>query len=126
MILCAGEALIDMLPRDTPDGAAFLPVPGGAVFNTAIALGRLGAPVARHTGLSRELFGQVLSGALEASHGENRAALSDRYASLVIATPLETLCDRLIGEMTRAATVPKEPRPGQIHLQPLLACPESV
>ena len=57
---------------------------------------------------------------------DSRAALSDRYASLVIATPLEALCDRLIEEMTRAATAPKEPRPGQIHLQPLLACPESV
>ena len=43
MILCCGEALIDMLPAQTSDGQeAFVPVPGGAVFNTAIALGRLG------------------------------------------------------------------------------------
>jgi fructokinase len=42
MILCAGEALIDMLPRKTEGGeAAFAPYPGGAVFNTAIALARL-------------------------------------------------------------------------------------
>ena len=43
MIICCGEALIDMLPR-TIEGAGdgFLPVPGGAIFNTAIALGRLG------------------------------------------------------------------------------------
>ena len=46
MIVCCGEALIDMLPRQLPDGSdAFLPVPGGAVFNTAIALGRLGEDV---------------------------------------------------------------------------------
>ena len=45
MILCCGEALIDMLPRRTDAGeTAFAPHAGGAVFNTAIALGRLGAP----------------------------------------------------------------------------------
>ena len=45
MILCCGEALIDMLPRTTTQGEpAFAPYVGGAVFNTAIALGRLGAP----------------------------------------------------------------------------------
>lgn len=44
MILCCGEALIDMLPRTTEAGeTAFAPYAGGAVFNTAIALGRLGA-----------------------------------------------------------------------------------
>ena len=42
MIICAGEALIDMLPRDLTEGTGFLPVAGGPVFNTAIALGRLG------------------------------------------------------------------------------------
>jgi fructokinase len=43
MIISCGEALIDMLPRTTPQGeAAFAPYAGGAVFNTAIALGRLG------------------------------------------------------------------------------------
>ena len=45
MILCCGESLIDMLPRTASTGEqAFAPVAGGAVFNTAIALGRLGAP----------------------------------------------------------------------------------
>jgi fructokinase len=53
MILCAGEALIDMLPRQTEGGeAAFAPYPGGAVFNTAIALARLGAPVGFFSGIS--------------------------------------------------------------------------
>ena len=42
MIVCAGEALIDMLPREVEGRAAFVPHAGGAVFNTAIALGRLG------------------------------------------------------------------------------------
>ena len=60
MLLCAGEALIDMLPRETAAGeAAFAPHAGGAVFNTAIALGRLGARTGFFTGLSRDLFGEM-------------------------------------------------------------------
>ena len=61
MILCCGEALIDMLPRRTETGAAsFQPFAGGAVFNTAIALARLGAPAGLYTGLSNDLFGAQL------------------------------------------------------------------
>jgi len=46
MILCCGEALIDMLPRLSTEGEeSFAPHAGGAVFNTSIALGRLGADV---------------------------------------------------------------------------------
>ena len=61
MILCCGEALIDMLPRETAGGAmCFQPFPGGAVFNTAVTLGRLGVPAGLFTGLSRDLFGAQL------------------------------------------------------------------
>lgn len=68
MILCCGEALIDMLPRRTATGeAAFAPHPGGAVFNTAVALGRLGAPAGFLAGLSNDLFGAQLQQALSAS-----------------------------------------------------------
>jgi fructokinase len=69
MILSCGEALIDMLPRTTAAGeSAFAPYPGGAVFNTAIALGRLGAPAGFFSGLSNDLFGEILQQALAASH----------------------------------------------------------
>lgn len=72
MILCCGEALIDMLPRETTAGeAAFAPHAGGAVFNTAIALGRLGALAGYFGGLSTDLFGTVLDDALRASHVDN-------------------------------------------------------
>lgn len=68
MILCCGEALIDMLPRTTTQGEpAFAPYVGGAVFNTAIALGRLGAPAGFFSGLSSDLFGGQLRDALGAS-----------------------------------------------------------
>ncbi|TPI16464.1 carbohydrate kinase [Mesorhizobium sp. B4-1-3] len=68
MILCCGEALIDMLPRTTTEGeAAFVPYVGGAVFNSAIALGRLGAPAGFFSGLSSDLFGGQLREALGAS-----------------------------------------------------------
>ncbi len=68
MILSCGEALIDMLPRETTLGEpAFAPYAGGAVFNTAIALGRLGAPSGFFTGLSTDLFGEILDQTLAAS-----------------------------------------------------------
>jgi fructokinase len=68
MILCCGEALIDMLPRETAAGEpAFAPHAGGAVFNTAIALGRLGADTGFFSGLSDDLFGEILADTLTAS-----------------------------------------------------------
>ncbi|WP_289034651.1 carbohydrate kinase [uncultured Roseibium sp.] len=68
MILCCGEALIDMIPEKSASGQmAFVPYPGGAVFNTAIALGRLGVKTGMLTGLSTDLFGVQLEGALTAS-----------------------------------------------------------
>jgi len=75
MILCCGEALIDMLPRETGAGElAFAPFAGGAVFNTAIALGRLGRPVGFFSGLSDDLFGALLVDSLAASGVDARPA----------------------------------------------------
>ena len=76
MILCSGEALIDMLPRETLAGeAGFAPYPGGAVFNTAVALGRLGAEVGFFSGISTDLFGQSLIASLEAAKVDAGLAL---------------------------------------------------
>lgn len=88
MILCAGEALIDMLPRQTVNGeAAFAPYAGGAVFNTAIALGRLGAPVALFSGVSTDNFGDILVSTLAASRVETRLlARSGRPTTLAFVT----------------------------------------
>lgn len=84
MILCCGEALIDMLPRTAQTGeAAFAPYVGGAVFNTAIALGRLGAPAAFFSGISSDLFGRMLCEALAASKVDlSRVRVSDRPTTL--------------------------------------------
>ncbi len=65
MILACGEALIDMLPRESTRGeAAFAPHAGGAVFNTAVALGRLGVPTGFVCGLSTDMFGDMLTAKL--------------------------------------------------------------
>ncbi len=84
MILCCGEALIDMLPRTSTAGEpAFSPYSGGAVFNTAIALGRLGAPAGFLSGLSTDLFGQQLMADLAASNVDTSLAVrSDRHTTL--------------------------------------------
>ncbi len=80
MILSCGEALIDMLPRTSTEGeACFAPYAGGAVFNTAIALGRLGAPSAFFSGVSNDMLGEILADTLIASRVDTRyLARSDR------------------------------------------------
>lgn len=80
MILACGEALIDMLPRTTEQGeAAFAPYPGGAVFNTAIGLGRLGVETQFLCGMSSDFLGDILREALDASgvdHGPSPKMLA--------------------------------------------------
>lgn len=84
MILCCGEALIDMLPRTSTAGEpAFAPYAGGAVFNSAIALGRLGVPTEFFSGLSHDLFGEQIRRVLgESGVGTRHAALSARPTTL--------------------------------------------
>ena len=84
MILCCGEALIDMIPTPTSVGRdGFVPYAGGAVFNTSIALGRLGVQTGMLTGLSSDMFGQQLADALQASHvDKTHVVTSDRPTTL--------------------------------------------
>ncbi|MDR1904664.1 MAG: carbohydrate kinase [Treponema sp.] len=62
MILICGEALIDMVPMTVSDGRpeVFSPCPGGSPYNTAVAAGRLGAPVSFLSRLSKDFFGEIL------------------------------------------------------------------
>ncbi|AJE46213.1 carbohydrate kinase family protein [Celeribacter indicus] len=84
MILCAGEALIDMLPRKSTEGEdAYAPYPGGAVCNTAIALGRLGAPTMFLSGFSDDFFGDLLKERLAESHVDASLAITAHRPSTV-------------------------------------------
>lgn len=84
MILCCGEALIDMIPMATISGRdGYVPHAGGAVFNTAIALGRLGLKPGMLSGLSTDLFGQQLQAALTESRVDtDTVILSDRPTTM--------------------------------------------
>lgn len=83
MILCAGESLIDMVP----DGGLYRPLPGGAVWNTALALGRLGAPVSYLWPVSRDHFGDMLLRPLaEAAVETGLCPRSDRPTTLAFVT----------------------------------------
>ena len=83
-ILCCGEALIDMLPRQLPDRSPVLmPVAGGAVFNTALALGRLGEKCGFVSGISTDMFGEQLVAALKQSNVDCSLAIrSNRPTTL--------------------------------------------
>jgi fructokinase len=84
MIVCCGEALIDFLPRKSADGAAvYQPFCGGSVYNTAIALGRLGVPTGFFNGISTDFFGDMLKDGLKASKVDLRyAKIWDRPSTL--------------------------------------------
>lgn len=84
MILCCGEALIDMLPRTTAAGEpAFAPHAGGASFNTAVALGRLAVPTEFFSGLSTDFFGEQVRQVLaESGVGTRHAVLSNSPTTL--------------------------------------------
>ncbi|WP_133487519.1 carbohydrate kinase family protein [Aliiroseovarius marinus] len=114
MILCCGEALIDMIPTPTtagPDG--FVPHSGGAVFNTAIALGRLGVQTGMLTGLSTDMFGRQLSESLKASHVDTTHVIpSDRPTTLAFVRLVDghaTYCffdENSAGRMLTPADIP--------------------
>ncbi|MHB9754434.1 carbohydrate kinase family protein [Streptomyces sp. BYX5S] len=85
MIVVAGEALIDLVPQGVGPGSepggdtggapdapatelpALAPRLGGGPYNTAVALGRLGSPVAFCSRVSRDTFGEALLGGLRAA-----------------------------------------------------------
>ncbi|MET8688749.1 carbohydrate kinase [Streptomyces sp. NPDC004732] len=78
MIVVAGEALIDLVPQGADGGPheggagdaglpALAPRLGGGPYNTAVALGRLGSPVAFCSRVSRDAFGEALLDGLRAA-----------------------------------------------------------
>lgn len=84
MILCCGESLIDLLP--CPDGR-LRPLPGGGVWNTALALGRLGARAGYLWPISHDGFGTALLTPLaEAGVDCSACPRSDRPTALAVVT----------------------------------------
>ena len=85
MILCCGEAVIDMIPRQG-EANVHKACPGGAALNSAVALARLGEPVALLAGMSSDPFGQFLEGHLARNGVElSHLARSDRPSTLAFA-----------------------------------------
>ncbi|MDN3712285.1 carbohydrate kinase [Paracoccus cavernae] len=83
MILCSGESLIDMVPQD----GTFRPLAGGAVYNTAIALGRLGVAAGYLWPLSSDQFGATLrQPLLEAGVATDLCPQSARPTTLAFVT----------------------------------------
>lgn len=83
MILCAGESLIDMVPEN----GAFRPLAGGAVYNTAIALGRLGEATGYFWPISRDGFGeQLLAPLAQAGVATDLCPRTDRLTTLAMVT----------------------------------------
>lgn len=84
MILCAGESLIDMVPDDS---GGFRPLPGGSVYNTAVALGRLGAPASYLWPISRDPFGdQLLARLDQAGVDSSLCPRTERLTTLAFVT----------------------------------------
>tara|TARA_B100001059_G_C17825923_1_gene581357 strand:+ start:507 stop:1430 length:924 start_codon:yes stop_codon:yes gene_type:complete len=75
MILCCGEALIDLIPIEDKDGnIAYAPHNGGSIYNACIALARLGSKVGFLGGISNDFFGQSIRDGLKQSN------VSDLYS----------------------------------------------
>ena len=117
MLICCGEALIDMIPTATETGKeGFVPHDGGAIFNTAIALGRLGRECAMVSGISTDLFGVQLAHGLEASGVKTDLLMrSDLPTTLAFVTLVEGKASYLFydensaGRMIREEDLPDLP-----------------
>jgi len=85
MIVCCGEALIDMIPQRYKGKDMLRPVEGGGIYNTSLALGRLECPTALFSGISNDAFGEQLIAKLEQSHVDTQyIARSDRLTTLAL------------------------------------------
>lgn len=83
-ILCLGELLIDMFPAEVGLGmtevSAFLPKPGGAPANAAVAAARLGAQSGFIGKVGEDIFGHYLEGVLKEEGVDTRGMRFDTQA----------------------------------------------
>jgi fructokinase len=133
MILCCGEALIDMLPRKGADGAdVYQPMNGGSVYNTAIALGRLGVPTGFFAGISTDFFGDGLVEGLKSAHVSTKfLRLKERYTTLALVkltnghARYSFIEDGSAGRMLEKRDIPKIPKSvAALHFGSISLIPE--
>ena len=85
MILVCGESLVDLLVAPEPGGTSSLDAHlGGAPFNLAIGLARLGQRVALFSGVSTDPFGEAIVQRL-AKEGVDRSLLQRSEAATMLA-----------------------------------------
>jgi len=88
-IVCLGELLVDMFPSQLgvrlEDVPAFLPKPGGAPANVAVAAARLGARTAFLGKVGEDAFGHMLAGVLRREGVDIRGLRFDAAARTTMA-----------------------------------------
>lgn len=84
MILVCGDCLIDFMPARLGDGRdGYFPAVGGSCLNIAVAAGRLGAPVGFVSGVSTDMFGEMILDHMRASNVDvSRVTRSARETTL--------------------------------------------
>ncbi len=105
------EATLDLLSRH-PDLCGFY-CAGGGMEGAIAALRETRAP------------GEVALVVNELTP-ESRIALAERYVTMVIGTPVDTLCRALVRLAAQTLKQDAAPLPGQLFLDPALYLPESV
>ena len=105
------EATLDLLHRH-PDVAG-LYLAGGGMEGAIQALREVRAP------------GEVALVVNELTP-ESRAALADRYATMVLETPLDALCRELVALMAQSALSSAPAVPGQLFIDSVIHLPESL
>jgi fructokinase len=86
VIVICGEAIVDLVP-DPSTPSRYLARPGGSSANTAVALARLGTPVAMLARLSSDRFGELLRAHLAGNGVDLSVAVAaSEPSSLAIAT----------------------------------------
>ncbi|MDI9894833.1 carbohydrate kinase [Rhodococcus sp. IEGM 1381] len=87
-ILVCGEALVDLVP--VHEGPLLAPKLGGGPFNVAVAIGRLGSPVAYLSRISRDPFGeQILASLRDAGVDISWVQRGDEPTTLAMTTLAE-------------------------------------
>ena len=90
MIICCGEAIIDMARAQVPGfGAAFIPYTGGSPYNAALAIGKMGVPVKFLGRLSTDFFGEILYKKLTDNHVETDLIIRSEQNSSLAFVKLE-------------------------------------